>query len=84
MRNLVVMAVIWGAALFGLTLITFNLKYLPGNIFLNTVLASASDIPLFIASGFVYKKFGVRITFITFFAISVAGATCLIIMDDLS
>lgn len=78
------MAYIWAAALFGLTLITFDLKYVPGNIFVNTVLASGSDIPAFIASGFIYKKFGVRFAFILFFSISVTGAVCLIVAHNLS
>ena len=72
--NLIIMAALWTAASFGYYLITFFLKYIPGNIYVNTSLASLSEITAYICSGFVMKAFGVRLSFIISFGLGAAGA----------
>ena len=77
-HNLLLMIYIWIASSFGLYLITFQMKYLPGNIFINTLLSSSVDIPISIVGGLLYHKYGVRITLPIFFSISVTGSILLI------
>ena len=54
------------------------MKYLPGNIFVNTLVSSTLDIPISIGGGFLYHKFGVRITLPVAYALSLTGALLLI------
>ena len=72
--NLIILVVIWTVSSFDWFLVNFELKYIKGNIFLNTVIASLSEIPAHILSGLMYYKFGARITFATLFAISLLGS----------
>lgn len=60
------------------------MKYLPGSIYMNTLVSSFSDIPANIIGGILYKKYGVRITLPIFFTISVAGSLCLIFFGGMT
>ena len=50
--NLVIMMVVWFASVFGYYLINFQLKYLPGNIHINSILSYVADITSYAISGF--------------------------------
>jgi uncharacterized membrane protein (DUF485 family) len=80
--NLLLMIFIWMASSFDMYLITFQMKYLPGSIFVNTLVSSAVDIPISIVSGILYSKFGVRITLPIFYVISLAGSISLVYVGD--
>ncbi len=83
-RNLLLMIYIWISSSFGLYLITFQLKYLPGSIYMNTLVSSFSDIPANLIGGLLYEKYGVRLTLPIFFVISVAGSLCVIFLGGIS
>ena len=79
--NLCLMIYIWIASSFNMYLITFQMKYL-GDIFINSLLSSSIDIPISIAGGILYHKFGPRITFPIAMVISLAGSISLLIGGD--
>jgi hypothetical protein len=83
-NNLLCMIYIWIASSFGLYLITFQMKYLPGNIYVNTLVSSIVDIPISIIAGVVYYKYGVRVTLPIFYVISTFGAILLIMFGGLN
>ncbi len=77
--NLVLMVFMWAASSFGYYLINFQLKYIQGDFFINTITSSVTEIPANILGGLAYHKLGMRITLISCFAISIVGGICLII-----
>ena len=83
-NNLLLMIYIWIASSFGMYLITFQMKYLPGNIFVNTLVSSSMDIPAAIVGGILYSKYGVRLTLPIFYIISVTGSISLIFFGGMS
>lgn len=52
--NLVIMAVVWIASAFNYFLINFKMKSFPGNIYVNTSIASGSEIVAYILAGIAY------------------------------
>ena len=77
--NLVILAFVWMASAFNYFLINFRMKYIEGNIFVNTTTASSSEVCAYILGGIAYQKLGIRVTLISAFAISCIGAISLII-----
>lgn len=75
--NLVILAFVWMASAFNYFLINFRMKYFGGNIFVNTSVASTSEIVAYILGGISYQKIGIRFTLITAFAISCLGSIAL-------
>lgn len=75
--NLAIMSMLWTASSFNYYLITFFLKYIPGNIFLNTSLASISEIIAYAASGVLMTKVGTKISFMISFALAAVGGVLL-------
>ena len=80
--NLLLMIYIWIASSFDMYLITFQMKYLPGSIFVNTLVSSGFDFPISICAGFLYAKIGFKWTLPIFYSISMIGGIALIIVGD--
>jgi len=55
------MAVVWLSASFGYYLIGYQLKYIKGDLFINAVITSLSEIAAYLVSGFLFEKFGIKI-----------------------
>ena len=53
--NLLILIFEWIASSFNIYLCTYVLKYLPGDVFVNTITTNASDIPIVILGGLAYK-----------------------------
>lgn len=80
--NLLLMVYIWIASSFDMYLITFQMKYLPGNIFVNSLVSSFVDIPISIAAGFIYHSYGVRLTLPLAYGMSLCGSIALVILGN--
>ena len=52
--NLIILTVVWIASAFNYFLINFRMKYIEGNIFVNTSVASSSEIVAYILGGIAY------------------------------
>ncbi len=61
--NLLLMIYIWIASSFDMYLITFQMKYLPGSIYINTFVSSSVDIPISIVTGVLYAKLDLDLPF---------------------
>lgn len=57
----------------------FYLKYIPGNIFVNTTLSSAAEIFAYILSGLLMKKFGIKLSFIISYTLAATSGVLLVI-----
>jgi hypothetical protein len=80
--NLSLMAYMWVASSFDYYLINFQLKYIKGDFFINTITTSLCEVPAVIISGIAYQKLGIKFTLFTCFCISVLGGILLIIFSD--
>ena len=68
----------WTASSFNYYLMTFFLKYIPGNIYTNTAIANASEILAYAASGYLMNIMGIKISYFTGFTVATAGGLLLI------
>ncbi|MFN9899618.1 MAG: hypothetical protein ACK55Z_12690, partial [bacterium] len=71
--NLLVLALIWVTCAFNHTVLTFRLKYFPGNIYWNGLLSGISDVIGTIISGFVFSYLGAIKNFQISFAVATIG-----------
>ena len=81
MRNLFIVIVTWLSAAFGYTLIGFEIKYLPGSLYLNVVMSAFAE-----ASGKLYgnhlvKTLGLKRAYTLAFMIAIVGASMVICAD---
>ncbi len=78
------MAFIWGASSFCVYLINFQMKYFPGNIFFNAILAAGAEIPMAVVAGFLFHRFGPKLSIPLFLTFALAGALCIIFLGGKS
>lgn len=76
------MTVVLLACQFNYYLITFNIKYLPGNIFMNQIISGVSEISFFITSLSLYRKLGLKRSMVLGFSFSILGAIPLIFVSN--
>ena len=75
--NLILMTVFWTAGSFNYYIITFYLKYIPGNIYVNTTLSSFAEVAAYIGSGLLFNIFGVKLSYMISFWLATAGGILL-------
>ena len=81
-RNLIVLLFLWVAASFDYFLINFQLKYIQGDVFVNTIVSSVSEVCAYIISGALYDTIGPKVSFIASFIIAIIGSVFYIIFGD--
>ena len=79
--NLIIMTVVWLSGSFNYYLISYQLKYLDGDLFINTIISSLSEITANITSAMLLYFIGIKNAFIISFAIAAAGMLCLIYVE---
>ena len=75
------MICIWVSSSFCYYLISYQLKYIKGNIYINGIISSLSEIAAYLASGFLTDKFGMKNTLIGAYLIGIVGMVSLIMYD---
>lgn len=80
--NLVVMTYMWAACSFTYYMIAIYVKYLPGNIYVNTLASGSSEMVAYALAGIVYAKVGLRWTFTSFFAFSFVGGILILFLGN--
>ena len=73
MYTLVLFAAFWTTSSFNYYLLTFLLKYIPGDIFVNTAVSCSSEIVANLTSGFVVKAIGIKPSFLFAYVVATAG-----------
>jgi len=79
--NIICMTWVWISASFGYSLISFELKYIRGDVFANGISSSSSECVAYIISGFLLKKFGLRITLSWSYFLAMVGMVGIIFTD---
>ncbi len=80
--NLIILLFLWVASAFDYYLINFQLKYIDGDIYVNTIVSSVSEVTAYIVSGALYQKIGPKISFVVSFIIGIIGSLFYIIFAD--
>lgn len=80
--NLAVMAYMWAACSFCFYMIIFYLKYLPGNIYNNSLSSGVADCIAVLIGGWLYSRIGIKKSFSLLFTISTIGGFIIIFLGD--
>ena len=72
------MIVVWLASSFCYYLISYQLKYIHGDIFINSITSSFSEIIAYILLGILLSQIGLKKVLALSFLLSLAGMLCLI------
>ena len=80
--NLVIMMLCWQALGFTNTLVSFEMKYLEGDIFLNSFTAAFAETVAKLGAGVLLVKFGSKPLFAAAFLIAFMGATNLLLLRE--
>jgi len=76
----VVMAYMWTATSFTYYMIAFQLKYLKGNIYNNSLASGGSEMVAIAISGVLYTKLGLKKSFTLLYALSCVGGCCILFL----
>jgi len=68
------MTVMWTQASFNQFLLSAQMKYLEGNIFINFYIFGAAGILAVIIGGAVYSNYGLKFSFLISFSMSIIGS----------
>ena len=79
--NLAFMSLNWIGSSFDYYLISFYMKYVPGNIFINTAVSSFSELTAYIFSAFAMSRLGFKLSFMIGFALAAVGGFCIALCD---
>lgn len=77
---LVLFSIFWTTSSFNYYLITFFMKYIPGNIFVNTSVSCASEITANFISGLIVKGVGIKRAFVVSYVVAALGGLLLTFM----
>ena len=80
------MTVFWTSGSFNYYIMTFYIKYIPGNIYVNTCLSSIAEVSAYFGAAYVMKAFGTKLSYIISFILAAAGGIFMVIFfnaDDL-
>mmetsp|Transcript_1486 Transcript_1486/g.988 ORF Transcript_1486/g.988 Transcript_1486/m.988 type:complete len:184 (+) Transcript_1486:1077-1628(+) len=81
-KNVAIMSIIWLTSSFCYYLIMFEMKYFPGNIFVNSYVSIVAQIPGNILGAMSYQRFGFRFTIMCSMAVSGIGALLILLLKD--
>ena len=82
LQNLLILLFLWIVSAFDYYLINFQLKYIDGDIYENTIISSVSEVTAYLISGALYDKIGPKVSFIGSFVLAVVGSVLLITLGD--
>ena len=81
MVNLICMTFVWLSASFCYYLISYQLKYIKGNIYINGIVSSTSECFAYMLSGVIMKLVGIKNNLILSYSLAIAGMICLITVN---
>jgi Na+/melibiose symporter-like transporter len=77
--NMIGMAIIWLSGSFCYYLISYQLKYIDGDLYLNSIVSSISEIIAYIISGLLYKQLGLKTSLRLSLITAFIGMICLLL-----
>jgi hypothetical protein len=80
--NLIVMSYMWASVSFCYYMVSFQIKYLPGDIYTNGIASSISEILAYFCSGLVYRYLKIRLSFCVSFAVGLVGGLLILFLGS--
>lgn len=74
----------WTTSSVNYYLIVFLLKYIPGNLYVNTTVSALAEIIANITSGFIVKMIGIKYSYIVAYVIATLGGLCMTFFFNVS
>jgi len=81
-KSLLIMSYMWTAATFFYYVITYKLKYLPGDIFDNSIAAAVAEVIGCGSFGFLFAYLKIKKSLILLFFIQMTGSTLILVLGD--
>jgi hypothetical protein len=78
MVNLICMMMVWISASFCFFLISFQLKYIEGDIYVNSIVSSTSEMVAYGLSGALMKLLGIKLNLAISYILAILGMVCFI------
>jgi MFS family permease len=78
--NLIVMCYMWASTSFSYYMISLYMKYLPGNIFVNTIASGSGEFIAYALGGILYSLLGIKKAYSLLYAISSVGGILILIV----
>lgn len=80
------MCYMWSSVSFCYYMIIFLLKYIPGNVYINSMSSALSEMVANIIAGFLYKYLRVKLSFIVCFSVALVGGALILFLgvDDVN
>ena len=78
------MVLVWLSSSFCYYMISYQLKYLEGSIWINSIVSSSSEIVAYLTSGILFKYVGFQYTLYLSYVVSIVGMACLTAWPDSS
>lgn len=73
---------LWCATVFDYYLINFQLKYIEGDIYTNTIVSSVSEVCAYLLSGVLYERIGTKVSFISAYILAIIGSIFYVTLGD--
>ena len=77
--NLIIFVALWIIATFNYYLVYFQIKYMKGDFFLNTLVSSLTELTAYAVSGFILHSLGIKLSYLISFLITILGASLYLI-----
>ena len=74
----------WLSSSFNYYMVSFLLKYFPGNIYVNSIMSVLSELIAYAVGGVMFDKLGVKLGFIVAFGIAFAGGLGIVYYETAS
>lgn len=78
--NLIIFVILWIIATFTYYLVYFQIKYMKGDFYINTIVSSCTEMLSYTVSGFILTALGIKLSYFLSFSAAIIGSSLYIIM----
>ena len=82
LSNLLIFVVLWIVGTFNYYLIYFQIKYMKGDVFINTIASSGSEMASYVLSGLILDKIGLKLSYLSSYVIVIIGTIFYVILIE--
>ena len=75
------MALVWISGSMGNALMTYDMKFIEGDIYLNSMVSSSAELMACLVSGYIIGKYGLKVSLSITYLISISGMLGLLLTD---
>ena len=75
------MTLVWISGSMGDALMSYDMKFIDGDIYLNSMISSSAELVACLSAGFLIGKYGIKFTLSITYLISISGMLGLLLTD---